>query len=260
MRVRTIVFGILAGAVGICAPAKADVQCSALVSGPARFSVYASAVIAFSESRAEEWGRIEDEVVRAFHAHVRELTGARAMGSTAGGRRFMRYTTCSMRRDGSGEWVTAQGNEELVRTGWTGGFGSARLESASPASATTRRNVSPSGAGRESRVYIMPPTAPGMQPVDSVQESEASRQAVAARYRQQQERERSIAASSARQQAEHQARLAESARQNAAHRSAMAENARQQEAYRRARAEWETRVAACQAGNRDACVARVTPQ
>jgi hypothetical protein len=106
----------------------------------------------------------------------------------------------------------------------------------------------------------MPPTAPGMQPVDSVQESEASRQAVAARYRQQQDQVRSIAESNARQAAEHQARLAESERQNAAHRAMLAENARQQEAYRRARADWEARVAACQAGNRDACVARVTPQ
>ena len=46
------------------------------------------------------------------------------------------------------------------------------------------RPAVPARPPRAPGVYIMPPTLPGTQPVDSVQESEASRRAVAARYRQ----------------------------------------------------------------------------
>lgn len=168
------------------------------------------------------------------------------------------YGSCRQLRDFSYEQYFEQVNApadygrrpEMIRVNLAGDY---------VAQAATRPAV-PARAPRAPGVYIMPPTAPGTQPVESVQESEESRRAVAARYRQQQEQVRSIAESNARQAAAHRARLAESERQNAAHRAAMAENARQQEAHRRARAEWEARVAACRAGNRDACGHRVTPQ
>ncbi len=126
----------------------------------------------------------------------------------------------------------------VVRTEWTRNY----MANAGP------QRTPPSGVGREPGVYITLPTSPGAgSRVDSVEDSEASRRAVAARYRQQQEEVRRIAENNARQQAEHRARLAETERQRAAHRAAVAENARQQDAYRRSRADWEAEIARCRA-------------
>lgn len=126
----------------------------------------------------------------------------------------------------------------VVRTGWTRNY----------VGDTTRQRAPSSGVGREPGVYVTLPTRPGPgQADDSVQESEASQRAVAARYRRQQQQVDRIAEENARQRAAHQARLAETERQRAAHRTAMAENARQQEAYRRDRANWEAEIARCRA-------------
>lgn len=127
---------------------------------------------------------------------------------------------------------------QVVRTGWTANY----------MGETTQQRASSSGVGREPGVYVTLPTRQDAGPqADSVQDSEASQRAVAARYRRQQNQVRRIADENARQQAAHQAQVAEAARQRAAHRTAMADNARQQEAYRRSRADWEAEMARCRA-------------
>lgn len=129
------------------------------------------------------------------------------------------------------------GGYRVVRTGWTRNY-----------AGEAQQRASPSGVGREPGVYVTLPTrAEAGAPADSVQESEASQRAVAARYRRQQDQVRRIAEENARQQAAHRARVAEAARQRAAHQAAMADNARQQEAYRRSRADWEAEMARCRA-------------
>lgn len=239
MRVRLMVLSLaaLVGAVGVEAPAEAQVRnwCYAIATDNRHF--YSGVIRVPGYETSSTYRR---RMTADFREHLLTLVP-----------RF--YTVYCYDNNNMERSITsiAAAGFVVVRTGWTGNY---------MAEAGSSGTVRP-GAGREPGVYIMPPTVPGATPaVDNYHESEESRRAVAARYRQQQERERAIADDFARRQAAHQAQVAEAARQRSAHQAAMAQNARQQEAYRRARAEWEARVAACRAGNRDACVARVTQQ
>lgn len=132
------------------------------------------------------------------------------------------------------------------------------IESA-PRPAPVRRAAPPaSSAGSRPGLYIGMPNETARQ--ETAAQREAAQRAVAEENARQLQRARAAEAARQQAQAAHQARVAEHARAQAAHRAQLAESARQQQAYERARAEWEARSAACRAGNRDACVARVTPQ
>ena len=240
MRVRSLVLlGLgFVGAIGADTPADAQVYtyCKASASGRnGHIGQYFSGVINLPADRGSSAGEsVYQRMTSALRAHIMSVTGANFVG--------LLCSSASSREEA--ERLLEREYSDLIRrdprthrNGWTAEYGGT----------TQQGRASPSGAGRAPGVYIMPPTVPGTQPVDSVQESEASRAAVAARYRQQQDQVRSAAETNARQDAEHRARLAESERQNAAHRAAMADNARQQEAYRRARAQWEADTARCQA-------------
>lgn len=158
------------------------------------------------------------------------------------------------------------GQEASEATGWTpaGVSNADRLARpaarSEPASTPVQRRRAPpaSTAGARPGLYIGMPNETASQETDA--QRAAAQREVAAENARQLARARAAEAERQQAQAAYQARLAENERQQAAHRAQLAENERRQAAYRQARAEWEARVARCQAGDRNACVAQVTPQ
>jgi hypothetical protein len=237
MRVRVVLLSAAALA-GVCSatPVHAQVYyyCKASASGRGgHIGSYYSGVINLPDDRGSSAGESAyQRMTSDFRTHIMSSTGANFAGLLCSSSSSRAETERLLERDYSD--LARRDPRVVVRTGWTADYGGA----------TEQRRTSPSGAGRSPGVYIMPPTLPGTQPADTIRTSDAERQAIAERYRQQ---EREIAERNAREAAAHQARIAEADRRNAAHQAVMAESARQQEAYRRARAQWEADTARCRA-------------